>query len=324
MTLEPFSLNARSSEFRDRRAWLVRFGLLQIVVGLVWLALALLFVMAAMAGVTVMSPFHVDSIRFVLSSVAFAAFGAGFVAVGFLSVYAKPAVRLWALVLGYVWLAFGVVATSSLARPLFFPPRRPWGFQRHYEMQQSLTEVWVFLAVAFLIVLPATFLKFYGSENVRVTCERVADGRLKLLPNLLTALAILLLCWALYDAVGMATRPPILFFQTMHDAIAKPVLLISGILSAYSFWLLCECNLRGWWIALGTQLFWTTSGIVNVAMMAYYLLIGPVLGIEDRYYNALEGSKEAMLAALVLHCIFLGLLLRAKVHFATATDSSMR
>jgi hypothetical protein len=163
-----------SASGRDYGTGLVLFGLLEILIGVGFLAKAVLFALLSIPGVTpVAVRFGSEVPLTALLSFVPAAF---FLALGFGSIVARRWARALALAFSLVWLA---LAALCLAFGLFWVPRivaalRPAmnaaADSAHRAAGSSARVVVLIVMAAFL--LPAASALFYGNAGVERECAR--------------------------------------------------------------------------------------------------------------------------------------------------------
>lgn len=114
------------------------------------------------------------------------------------------------------------------------------------------------------VLLPVAFVLFYRSPHVRATCEArdpVVPWTDRCAPPVLAA--SLLSALGASSLVGLALTYRVLPFFVLLTGL--PAALVSIALGAVYAWAAVELyrqRLRGWWVAVGTALLLTISGVV--------------------------------------------------------------
>jgi hypothetical protein len=166
---------------RDRRGWLIAFGIIEILIACFFLLLV--FMMAVVAPNVSKPPgqpelpramFYAVSIFYLVPAAIFAVGGIG-------SILTKNWARIYMIVLSSLWLAFGVLGTVMMAivMPLVFR-------QQEAILQQSgavgagqlppnfetvMLAVILGFQIVLMVLLPLIFLLFYTRKSVKATCQ---------------------------------------------------------------------------------------------------------------------------------------------------------
>lgn len=168
------STGGASAPERDYGTGLVLFGLLELSIGLVFLAKAVLFALLSIPGVTPLAARYGGQVPLTaLLALVPAAF---FLALGFGSIAARRWARALALAFSLVWLAIGAlcVALALVWLPKIIAAIRPVMAEaaragRHAAGAPSRLGLVVAIAA---ILLPAASAFFYGNAGVERECAR--------------------------------------------------------------------------------------------------------------------------------------------------------
>ena len=256
-------------DFKDRRAGLKVFGVLEILCG----ALAGLMTLFALFSVFMASR-HVQNgmalwqviatmIWFPVAAVALIWLGVG-------SLQARRWAHALSLVVSWSWLLFGVWGLSFY---LFYMPSPLKAAPPQGQMMPEGTQMVAMLfalvfGVFFLVVVPTIFVSFYQSRHVKVTCE-VHDP----VPRWTDACPLPVLMLSLWFGFGallmLVALPasPKVELPVLGWTISGPVgwLGCMGVVVGlgYSAWAMYRLRKSGWWTALGLVCIGATSVILD-------------------------------------------------------------
>jgi len=180
-TMEPVSagpmIPPAVPSYKDRRGWLVAFGVIEILIACFFLMMVVL--MAVVIPAMPMPPEQQALPKGLFALIGFlfyVPFAAIYLTVGIGSIRARNWARIAMIVLSSIWLAFGVLSTLSMAflMPMVLK-------QQQAAMQKSgaalpenfsgmMTTVMVTTQAIFMVLLPLIFLLFYAGKNVKATC----------------------------------------------------------------------------------------------------------------------------------------------------------
>lgn len=163
--------------FRDRKALLVVFGVLQILLGAMLACFVPLVLFATIASKTMQTGTAAPmGLRTMIPSVCL--YGAGavwFICMGIGSIMARRWARALVLISSWLWLLCGVVGSVIMA---FMLPRMLHKIGENTQAPPSaagvVTGVMVVMVVFmgfFYLVVPGILILVYGTKNVKATCE---------------------------------------------------------------------------------------------------------------------------------------------------------
>ena len=179
--MEPISaapmIQPAAPSFKDRRGWLVAFGVVEILIACFFL-LMVVFMTIVIPAVPMPpgQPALPKGLFALIGFLFYGPFAAVYLTVGIGSIRARNWARIAMIVLSSIWLAFGVLGTLSIAflMPMILRQQQaamqnsgaavPAGFQG------TMTTVMVTIQVIFMVLLPLIFLFFYAGKNVKATC----------------------------------------------------------------------------------------------------------------------------------------------------------
>ncbi len=312
--------------FKDRRGWLIAFGIVEILIGcffLLMIALALFALShnpppangpvsprATMAAVVVM-------------------YGTGalvFVVIGIGSVQARRWGRIASLVVSWCWLALGILTTAMMAvvLPVIMKTTAAGTAKPIPASTQSaiLIGMLTFFAVCF-VVLPLVFVLFYSNKNVKATCENISG----LPPSAMRKPIAVIVASAWYgfsalSCLGVLFLPwgyP-LFGFVLKGWVGRIAVLLIGCLCAWIAWNLYQQRMVAWRVAVG----WLVVGWASM------LLTQTRLGVLEMYrqmgYSEADVSRilpfvgYGLYAGMVVGVALLVFLLGIRKHF-TGSES---
>ncbi|HUT90073.1 MAG TPA: hypothetical protein VMY37_11290 [Thermoguttaceae bacterium] len=162
--------SARSPEFKDRRAGLVLFGVLQILIG-AFCAL-MIPLMAASGALSQAGGVAMDARTMIPAILQYALMAVAGIWLGIGSIRARRWARALTLVLAWIWLVCGVLGL------LFFITFMGDMYQQIAQESRMPSEAIVVMQVVMsgmlgciYVFLPGMFILFYQSRHVRATCE---------------------------------------------------------------------------------------------------------------------------------------------------------
>lgn len=165
--------------YKNRRGWLIAFGIFEILIGCVLLLLIALMYFGLRHAPPNAAPPADAATGMVMVAVMYGTLAILFVIVGIGNVQLKRWARITMLVVSWCWLAIGVLGTAMVA---FLMPviLQTTGQQSSSPMPAGVDKVVrivMFSAMAvFLILLPAIFLLFYNGKNVKATVNDVSNS----------------------------------------------------------------------------------------------------------------------------------------------------
>ncbi|MHC4308912.1 MAG: hypothetical protein ACYSSN_03110 [Planctomycetota bacterium] len=244
------------------------------------------------------------------------------------SIKARRWARALLLVTSWIWLVGGIGGIIYLL--LFMPDM----FGKMGENEQIPEGAAIFMKYAimgfmavFYVIIPGVLVLFYGSKNVKATCE-FRDPQVRWtdkcpLPAL--ALSLMFGFWAasipLMGFYGWA----IPFFGSILSgmrgaAVGLGVMLLSG----YIAWGMYRLNIKAWWGAVLLVVGWAVSASVTfsrVSMLDYYEKMNfPEQQLDAiKQYGIPQGNSMVLVCGLWL-VGFLGYLLYTRRYFVRSAE----
>lgn len=323
--------------YKDRRGWLVAFGVIEILLGATSL---LLGVVALISALIIKTP-HGSGMPSGAHSAGMAV-GVGFYVViatfflvaGIGSILRRNWARILMLVGSVVWLSVGALATLSL---LFLFPRI-WAMQHPaspaaQHVEHIVMGGIVLMAIVFVILLPLTFLIFYSRKSVKATClaREGTPAPAATLSRKLPIPVIVLVVWESLGAISMLpllifpVRATFLFGYTLRGWTAVVLMLSFSALSAAAAWLIFRRRLAGWTISFWKLLSFGASAGVSLAtgsVSRLFVEMGPPRGQEQFAQLFPQFTMLLMVAALIACAAYLALLIYSRRFFLSPTASA--
>jgi hypothetical protein len=313
--------------YKDRRAGLVVFGILQIALGLLAALMSLFMVVGVLAGsaaargaaqARVMAP----------AALLYLAVAVMFVVLGIGSIRARRWARAIILALSWTWLIVGVLTSIG------FVAMSPRMFDALPPEQASAKPIVigcmsVFLGL-FFVVLPLVFVLFYRGPSVRATVEAV-DA----VPRWTDGVPLPLLIFSLWM---LSSAFSVMFFGSMYTAIpAGPwmlrgvsalalVLAIGGVMLFIGLGSLRRMR-AAWWTALALLIVGVGYGAAfmrKIDVAAWYEAMSmPMEPRQLEMVQSIYSSPFFYLWMAIIWALYLGFLLYLRRYFfAGPADSS--
>jgi hypothetical protein len=258
------------TQYKDRRTWLVLFGIVALLIAAFFgFLVAVMMAMPRITGNRPLPP-GLPHVFWVSISVGYLLLGLCFVTGGIGSVLAKNWARLLMLVLSWCWLLCGIFAV--IGQLIFMVAGRNFGtapIQNEQLSPHFFHLVQIFTSIVTLIVFvlaPLTFIIFYTRKSVKATCQRTLSvaERERTAPTAIWVLVALLGLHALALFWTATLFPAIAFFGVFLTGWGARVVLIAlGVVWAWLAWSCYRRELRAWWIAMGLSVFFGLSNLIT-------------------------------------------------------------
>ena len=295
-----------ASEFKDRRAGLLVFGILEILFGvLAALMIALMIAGQIMSAQLLHEPTPLRQI--IPGAIVYGIIAGMLIVLGIGSCKTRRWARSLSLIVAWSWLVVGLIsiAATSLFLSSFLSAAQPPGqalpaSARVVAMIASM----VCLGIIFAVI-PGILVFFYGSPHVKATCEAhdPSPGWTDACPMPVLALSL----WLGFGAVTLLTLP-----LSTNGVIPFFGVLLSGVIGSlgcvglaalwvYSAWVIYRLRLVGWWIVVVTVGVMTVSALVTftrIDLLEMYRVMGyPERQIElMQQYSFIRGNGVAWLS----------------------------
>ena len=314
----------QSSDFKDRKTGLVVFGILQIIFGGFCALMVPLMIFGMIASTVLdnsaaapMSPTMMIPalLLYVLLAVWFICMGIG-------SIKARRWARALVLVSSWFWLISGV---SGLIFMLLLLPDMYEKMGESGQMPPVVARIMKYVLTGFMtvfyVIIPAVLVLFYGSKNVKATCE-FRDPRVRWTdkcPLPVLALSFIFGFWAVSIPFTVFYGSAIPFFGFILTGLSGAgVVLLVMLVAGYVAWGTYRLSINAWWCAVLLITAWALSTAITfsrVSILDFYEKMNfPEQQLDTM--KQLSISQDYMVLFLVLWAVaFLGYLLYTRRYF---------
>ncbi len=265
------SVSPPPPSYKDRKVWLVIFGVATVVMGLFCvLGSALMMIAPHLAAKSANPP--PPGLKMWPIGWSYLAMAAGLIWLGIGSIKARRWARALLAVGSWSWFVTGLVAVVSIAylSPQISaainatqPPGRP---PLSDAQRVTLMLIPLFFLGFFFVVLPLIWGLFYSGKNVKATCE-ARDPILRWTDRCpLPVLAMVL--WIAFGSLSFVLlttlQPTVPVFGMLVSGLAGRILyLLLALIWAYSAWALYRLDRRGWWVLFVTLVLFCISNVIT-------------------------------------------------------------
>jgi hypothetical protein len=263
-------------EFKERRGWLIAFGIVEILIGalnLLMVAIFLIGVLLLKAPVTNQQGPISPAGMITLVELFYGGLAAFFITVGIGSIRCRNWARITMIVASSLWLIWGVLSVVVIAFVFPHLPRAAGaaGSERTYQIVFAFT---LLILGIFFVLLPTVFLVFYTRKSVKATCLERSPGHAAPAvaaapqPGLPVPVAILVVWEALgsFAFFSVLIRPvTVLFGVVIRGFPAVLVMIAYSLVAGLAAWLIYHRDYAGWALATLKAGFGLASGIVTFA-----------------------------------------------------------
>ncbi|MFH0889430.1 MAG: hypothetical protein V1871_09520 [Planctomycetota bacterium] len=314
-------------DFRDRKIGLVIFGILEIIFG-AFCALLVPFMMVGMilSATLNKNPDTSMSVGLIILSVLFySALAVWFIWMGIGSIKARRWARALLLVSSWFWFISGINGLISILvlMPDMFTQMAQSG-QMPKEAAVIIKYVMLGFLAVFFIIIPGVLILFYGSRNVKKTCES-RDPQIRWTdkcPLPVLAVSLISVLWAVSMLFLGFFGWTIPFFGYILNGIAGAgVVLALILLLSYIAWGTYKLSIKAWWCAMIVTIVWAIStGITfsSVSLLDFYAKMNfPKQQLEMMKQYSLPQYSNMALYFGIWVIAFLGYLLYIRRYFVS-------
>jgi hypothetical protein len=319
----------QSSDFKDRKTGLVVFGILQIILG-GFCALMVPFMvigMIASAALRNSSAPPINTSMMIPGILFYVLAGVWFIWMGIGSIKARRWARALILVSSWLWLICG---TGGLIFMLLLMPQMYDRMGQSGQMPPGAVVVMKYVMMGFMtvfyVIIPAVLVLFYGSKNVKATCE-FRDSQVRWTdkcPLPVLAASLLFGVWAVSMLSLGACGWTVPFFGFIATGIkGAAIALVGMLLYGYVARGLYKLSIKAWWCAVLLAILWPLSTAITfsrVSLLDFYQKMNfPQQQLEIiKQYGMPQTSIMALFFGLWV-VGFLGYLLYTKKYFAPSS-----
>lgn len=307
--------------YKNRRGWLIAFGVVEILIGCFFLLMIALVAFAVASGPQTeagpMSP------RAAMAMVA-TTYGIGaiiFVIIGIGSVQARRWARIATLVVSWCWLVFGILGTVMMAIvvPLILKQTTEQARTPLPPSFPTIVTAVIFGSMAiFFIALPLTFVLFYSGKNVKATFDNAtglpAPARVKPVSVIVAAVWFgfsALSCLAIFFVP--AGYP--LFGVVLKGWTGRIAIFVIAALCAWLAWNLYQQRALAWRVAIGWLIIGWASMLVTQLRLGLPEMYRQMGYTDPQLARITPFVGYSLYAGLAIGVAFLIFLVAIRKHF---------
>ncbi|HTL18931.1 MAG TPA: hypothetical protein VL793_16960 [Patescibacteria group bacterium] len=260
-------------QFKDRRAGLIMFGILEITFGvLAALMIPLIILGQAMAAHVNQEPTPVRQL--IPAMLTYIVLSIVLISVGIGSIKARRWARALSLVLGWSWLLVGFLSVVMMT--FVFPDVIKNSQPRGQQVPPAAVLIGLLFALAFmsifLVAVPGALVLFYRSRHVNATCQTRNPS-----PSWTDACPLPVLALTLWIGLGalgalsmpVSTHGVIPVFGKILSGVAGSLCCVAlALLWGYCAWMLYRLQSTAWWVTLITLCVVTISAAVTFSQIS--------------------------------------------------------
>ena len=315
--------------YKDRKIGLAIFGAIQIAMG----ALCALMVPLMIMGMLVAAVANKDansavSVRTMIPGILmYVLMSACFIWLGIGSIQARRWARALCLVSAWLWFISGITGILFM---LMFMPDMYDQMSKDGQMPANVVTIVKYVTFGFMtilyIIIPGSFILFYGSKNTNATCEH-RDPVIRWTDKCPLPVLVMTLmsgcCAACLPFMGLYgwTVP---FFGTIVTGVAGAgIALVFLVLLVYITRGLYRLDLKAWWCATGLAVLWGVSCTITfsrITLMEFYEKMNfPAQQLEIMRKMSFTQSHSLTYACLFWVIVVLAFLLYTRRYFKSNT-----
>jgi len=317
------------NEYKDRSTWLVVFGIIEIIIGALFIFSSLSNLML-LTGISDTQGLDTPSSSLIISFLFTIAIAALFITLGIGSIKAKRWARTLTYITSWLWLLIGIIGfifAVIIAPGLMEQIAESSEFE---DIPEGFLDFITYLTLAFIaifyVVLPALFVWFYGNKNVVATCERKdpkENWTDRCPQNILAiSLAFTVSAFAVLSAGTYGWTVPF-FGIILSGGVGAAVVIVSSLFLGYTALGLYKLDVKAWWYAVVLTFAWSISFIITYprySLSDFYEkmnLSTEQIEVIDNI-SVLDGPIIVIITGLV-GILFIGYMFRIKKQFQTGT-----
>lgn len=257
--------------FKDRKGWLIVFGILQIILGgfcsIGTLFMILGFFIAASIDNNANPPMNLSAM--IPGVLMYLVFAVWFIWMGVGSIKARRWARALVLTTSWIWLISGIITIIFM---VLFMPDMYAQMGKSAQISQNVAFVMKIVMdtfmVVFLFVIPGILVLFYGSKSVKNTCEfrDTTVSWTDKCPLPILGLALLYGYGAFITLFNSFSGTPIPFFGLIiSGSLGTVIFLASSALLGFLAWGFYNLKVKAFWTSVALCIFGGVSAVVTFA-----------------------------------------------------------
>ena len=269
----------QNTDFKDMKTGLVVFGILQIIFG-GFCALMVPFMILGMIASSVLdnsSAAPMSLTMMIAAVLIYVLLAVWFICMGIGSIKARRWARALLLVTSWLWLISGI---CGLIFMLLLMPDVYEQMGKSEQMPPGVARIMKYIMTGFMIIfyviIPGLLVLFYGSKNVKATCQ-FRDSRLRWTdkcPLPVLAVSLIFGFWAVSMLFMGFYGWAIPFFGSILSGMkGAAVVLVVMLLFGYVAWGTYKLSIKAWWCAVLVIIAWALSAGITfsrVNILDYY------------------------------------------------------
>jgi hypothetical protein len=306
--------------FKDRKKWLVAFGVFEIIIGSLFALILIGFIITTNLHNNSLQPMSMKMQVFVCLFYLF--LSVWFIWMGIGSIKARRWARAFILVTSWIWLISGI--SGMIFMMLFMPDIVGNMVQTgkiSEDMALSIKYAILWINSFLLIIMPGVFVLFYGSKNVKATCEfrNPQQGWLDKHPLPVLAISIMSSLAAGMILLRGFYGWSMMFFGFILSGMAGAgVSLVAVLLLFYVAWGAYKLNMKAWWCAVLMTIVRTISVTITYLYADIWKMYEK-MNLSEQQLEAMKkymmSSSTSILLAVVWGFVALGYLLYVRKYF---------
>jgi len=264
----------QSSDFKDRKTGLVVFGILQVIFG-GFCALMVPLMIFGMIVSTFLDKSAAAPMRptMMIPAVLFyTLIAVWFICMGIGSIKARRWARALVLVSSWLWLISGIIGLIFM---LLLMPGMYEKMGESGQMPPGVARIMKYVMIGFMtvfyVIIPAVLVLFYGSKNVKATCE-LRDTKVRWTdkcPLPVLALSFIFGFWAVSMPLTVFYGFAIPFFGSILTGLSGAgVVLLVTLLAGYVAWGTYRLSINAWWCAVLLITAWALSTAITFSRVS--------------------------------------------------------
>jgi uncharacterized membrane protein len=316
--------------FKDRKTWLIFFGILLILFGAFCGLMVPLMILGMIVSSALEEPEASMSISMMIPGALFyLVLAVWWIWLGIGAFQARRWARALILVSSWLWLIIGII---SLISTIVFLPGVYEQMEQTQELPPGMTTMMISMTIGFMalfyVIIPGLLVAFFHSRHVRATCEAAHPQ-----PSWTDRCPLPVLGLSLLFAFGALWTPSLGFYNwaipffgnILTGAAGAVIAILMTAVTVYVAWGTYRLDIRAWWASLALILFWFSSAAITfsqVGLMEFYRKMDCFPEDQLEMMEALNISETGMLLLMGLSLVLLGgYILFTKRYFSPAGPS---